>query len=83
MWKALAALIKPGMTVVEMKTVLPPSGPALTLWNGQTFFLTYPLDLDFGVEAGGIGKKGQLVLTAAPRIKVLKKVGSPLAAAGD
>ena len=84
MWDALAALVKPGMTVVQMKTVLPPAhvraGDApreVILFDGAWFMISYALDAQFGVEASGIANgKGQeqMVLAAPPRIKPVKDI---------
>lgn len=96
MWRALAKLVRPGMTVRQMYLVLPPRKmslkagvldfPRTTLWNGQSFFLTYWLDDAFGVEASGFGNMGgrttrpsgligdeYMVLTSTPRIKSLRR----------
>ena len=96
MWRALAKLVRPGMTVRQMYLVLPPREtsfkagvlhyPRMTLWNGQSFFLTYSLDDAFGVEASGVGTSGgpttrpsglpgdeYMVLTSTPRIKSLQR----------
>jgi len=55
MWKALAALVKPGMQVKTMMIVLPPAARE-TYGRGAgwpLFTVAYPLDADFAVEASG------------------------------
>lgn len=84
MYKALAELVHPGMTVDQMKLALPPQAqpvgvgamPHFWLWNGSGFYLTYPLDAEHTVKASGVGTKGRPgeeavvpVLTSRPRIE--------------
>lgn len=84
MWKALAELVRPGMTVEQMRLALPaalqPSGllavPPVWLWNGMAFRVTYALDANHTAEASGIGTRGRgagrllvPVLTARPQVR--------------
>jgi hypothetical protein len=65
MWRALAELVRPGMTVQQMHLALPPlkasveggilRHSAMTVWNGNAFFCTYWLDDVCTVEASGVG----------------------------
>jgi hypothetical protein len=81
MWEVLAALVKPGMTVTQMKAVLPPVAAKAdddpreaVVFDGASFTIWYPLDTVFGVEASGVAKgdgPDQMVLSAVPRIKAL------------
>jgi len=51
--------------------------PRLTLWNGQSFYMTYPLDGNFGVAASGVSKgegDDKMVLTSRPSIKPHKEL---------
>ncbi|KPJ73159.1 MAG: hypothetical protein AMS14_06705, partial [Planctomycetes bacterium DG_20] len=82
MWRALAGLLKTGMTVRQMKLVLPPATPGpdgmpqeVVLLHGAHFTITYPLDGAWGVQASGtaVGRgEDWWVLDAAPRVKPRK-----------
>ncbi len=63
----MADLVLPGMTTKQLIAMLPPQRqqqpadgklqiPIVTLWNGQSFYMTYPLDHDFYVAASGTGR---------------------------
>ncbi len=78
MWEALAALLRPGTSVRQLKMILPPARPHLrpvvTLFNGASFYLVYLLDDQFELEASGIAvgeKPDDLILTSPPRLKPL------------
>jgi len=73
MWKALAALVKPGMTVEAMKVVLPPAAPeTYGSPSGRLFTVTYPLDTNFAVEASGqwvaVAQNDHMSISTAPTI---------------
>ena len=81
LWEALAKLVKPGMTVTQMKTVLPPvpateGQPAnvVSEWPwGHCRYYAYPLDERFGVAVTGTfrGRKQDVdavELTAPPLV---------------
>ncbi|KPJ73160.1 MAG: hypothetical protein AMS14_06710, partial [Planctomycetes bacterium DG_20] len=88
MWEALAALIKPGMTVAEMKAVLPDRQGQVLTATGGGFGIRYKLDdRDDGFDAVAFGawagaKPGdpdsKLVLSVAPRIERTSLKAIPL-----
>ena len=63
MWRALAKLVRPGMTVHQLQLALPPLKPAAdkhtfgdyteVVWMGTSFFMRYPLDKVWEVRASG------------------------------
>jgi len=83
MWRALAELVRPGMTIHQLQLALPPLSPAAgdlsdtgILWMGPWFFMRYPLDRVWKVQASGCaiapcaanGDSRTAVVTGLPQI---------------
>jgi hypothetical protein len=74
-WNALAKLAE-GKTIEQLHEILPAyrptpprgklSAPIVTLWNGQTFYTKYRVDVDFEIVASGYSNaKGDVVISVS------------------
>jgi antitoxin component YwqK of YwqJK toxin-antitoxin module len=72
LWTGLKLLVKPGMSVRQLKRVLPPQHnvPGIVERNDQKLFLHYPLDDSFSAEAEGTDRQSadDSILTDYPEI---------------
>jgi hypothetical protein len=81
MWKALGALVVPGMTAQELFIALPPSkhDPVMSIhWFENSWHVKYKVDADYGIYAHGIADRmGIAVLSSYPAVKPSAEMGLP------